>query len=107
ASSTTTRSISAERLRGFDAADIEDRRHEIDRVVVLLANLASGLDSCRPRDDARVRRAAVELVALPHLKWRVERHRPPVRIMAVGLLSAVLIQSREVLLLRVRHPVHH
>ena len=50
----------------------------------------------RPRDDARVARAAVELVALPHLERRVERHRPAVRVVVVGLRAAELVEQRQV-----------
>src|SRR4029077_534485 len=68
--------VTADRVRRLDAQTIEDRWDEIDRVVVLVTDLAASLDPLRPRDDARVTCAAVELVALPHLKRRVERHRP-------------------------------
>ena len=54
-------------------------------------------DPLRPRDDARVRGAAVELVALPHLERRVERHRPAVRVVVVGLRAAELVEHRQVL----------
>ncbi len=50
----------------------------------------------RPGDDARVGRAAVELVALPHLERRVERHRPAVRVVVVGLRTAELVEHGEV-----------
>src|SRR6185437_16258390 len=58
---------------------IEDRRDDVNGMVVLLANLATHLEAGWPRDDARVACAAVELVALPHLERRVEGHRPAVR----------------------------
>ena len=70
--------------------------HEVDRVVVLLADLAPRLHPGRPRDDARVARAAVELVALPHLERRVERHRPAVRVVVVRLRAAELVEQRQV-----------
>ena len=50
-------------------------------------------------------RAAVELVALPHLERRVERHRPPVRVVVVGLRAAEVVDQREVRLDVVRHAV--
>ena len=74
-------------------------------MVVLLADLALRLHPFRPRDDARVGRAAVELVALPHLERRVERHRPAVGVVVVGLGAAELVEQREVLLHRVRDAV--
>ena len=83
--------VPLDRLRRLDAEDVEDRRHEVDRVVVLVADLAAGLRPGRPRDDARVARAAVELVALPHLERRVERHRPAVRVVVVRLRAAELV----------------
>ena len=49
-----------------------------------------------PGDDARVSGAAVELVPLPHLERRVERHRPPVRVMVVGLRPAQLVEHGQV-----------
>ena len=49
----------------------------------------------RPADDARVGRAAVELVALPHLERRVEGHRPTVRVVVVGRRPAQLVEHRE------------
>ncbi len=59
------------------------------------------LDPGRPRDDARVARAAVELVALPHLERRVERHRPAVRVVVVRPRAAELVDQRQVRLDRV------
>ena len=67
-------------------------------MAVLLADLAPRLDARRPRDDARVRGPAVELVALPHLERRVERHRPAGRVVVVGPRAAELVDHREVLL---------
>ena len=49
-----------------------------------------------PGDDARVGGAAVELVPLPHLERRVERHRPAVGVVVVGLRSAKLVEHRQV-----------
>ena len=45
---------------------------------------------------ARIAAAAVELVALPHLERRVERHRPAVRVMVVGLRASELVDHRQV-----------
>ena len=50
----------------------------------------------RPGDDARVGGAAVELIPLPHLERSVERHRPPVRVVVVGLRPAELVDHRQV-----------
>ncbi len=61
-----------------------------------VADLALRLHAGRPGDDARVARAAVELVALPHLERRVERHRPAVRVVVVRLRAAELVEHRHV-----------
>ena len=34
--------VALDRLRGLDAEDVENRRHDVDRVVVLVADLAAG-----------------------------------------------------------------
>ena len=88
--------VALDRGGRLDAQGVEHGRHQVDRVVVLLADLALGLHPGRPRDDARVGRAAVELVALPHLEGRVEGHRPPVGVVVVGLRAAELVEHREV-----------
>ncbi len=75
-------------------------------MVVLVAQLTPGLHPGWPRDDARVARPAVELVALPHLERRVERHRPPVRVVVVGPRAAQLVEQRQVVFDVVRDAVH-
>ena len=67
----------------LDAEHVQDRRHYVDGVVVLVADLTACRHAGRPGDDARIARAAVELVALPHLERRVERHGPAVRVVVV------------------------
>ena len=74
-------------------------------MVVLRPELAPGLHAGRPRDEARVGGAAVELVALPHLERRVEGHRPAVRVVVVGLGAAQLVEHRQVRLEVVGHAV--
>ncbi len=74
-------------------------------MVVLAADLATSLHPLGPGDDARVGRAAVELVALPHLERGVERHRPPVGVVVVGVRPAQLVELRQVLRQVVRDPV--
>ena len=97
--------VALDRLRRLDSEHVEDRRDDVDRVVILLADLTLGLDARRPRDDARVARAAVELVALPHLERRVEGHRPAVRVMVVRLGATELVEQRHIRLDRVRDSV--
>src|SRR3954452_18515668 len=89
--------MARDRLGRLDSEHVQHRRDEVDRVVVLLARLALCVDPRRPRDDARVRAAAVVLVALPHLERRVERHRPAVGIVVVGLRAAEVVDLGEVL----------
>ena len=98
--------MASDRLRRLDPEDVQDSRHEIDRVVILAPNLASCLRADRPRDDARVGGAAVELVALPHLERRVEGHGPAVRVVVVGLRPTEIVEHREVCGDVVRDPVH-
>ena len=93
--------------RRLDSEHVEDRRDDVDRVEVLVANLAAGLGSGGPGDDARVARAAVELVPLPHLERRVERHRPAGRVVVVGPRASELVDHREVLRQIVGDPVDH
>src|SRR3954453_13613367 len=57
--------VTLDRARRLDAEDVEDRRNDVDRMVVLVAQLAGRLDALRPRNDARIAGAALELVALP------------------------------------------
>src|SRR4051794_31153335 len=60
--------MTLDRVRRLDSERIQDCRHEVDRVRVLVANLAARLSSGRPGDDAGVAGSAVELIALPHLE---------------------------------------
>ena len=90
--------VPLDRLRSVHAEDVEDRGDEVDRVVVLVADLPARLDPLGPGDDARVAGAAVELVALPHLERRVERHRPTGRVVVVGQRAAELFDLREILI---------
>ena len=65
-------------------------------MVVLGSQLTAGLHAGGPGDDARVGRAALELVALPHLERRVEGHGPTVGVVVVGLGSAELVDHGQV-----------
>jgi hypothetical protein len=49
-----TLGVPADGLGWLDAERVEDGRDEVDGVVVLLPNLARGLDAGGPGDDARV-----------------------------------------------------
>ena len=64
--------------------------------MILVPDLASRLHAGGPGDDARVAGPAVELVALPHLERRVERHRPAVGVVVIGLRPAKIVEHGEV-----------
>ena len=83
----------------LDAHGLQERRHDVDRVGVLPPERADVLDLRRPGHDQRVGGAALEVrVALPHLERRVERPRPPGRVVVVGLRAAELVEQLQVLL---------
>jgi len=66
--------------------------------VVLVAHLSLRLDPLGPRNDQRATRAAaIFRVALEHLEWRRERHRPTGRKVVVGLRATEDIQILHVL----------
>src|SRR4029077_3101103 len=46
--------VTLDGLRGIDAKDIKDRRHYVDRVAILSADLAPGRRSRGPRDDTGI-----------------------------------------------------
>src|SRR5205823_12436056 len=94
-----------DRLRSFDTHDIEDRWHDVDGMMVLVAYLALTLDPLRPGHDQRVTNAAVIAIALPHLERRIERHRPAGGVMVVRQRTAQHIQVLEVLLQTVGNAV--
>src|SRR3954452_14982416 len=87
-----------DRCRRLNAEDVENCRHDVYGVVVLVAQFTGGLQGLRPRDDAGVTYPAFELVALPHLERRVERHSPAGRIVVVGAWAAEFIDQRQILL---------
>ncbi len=93
--------------RGHLQADgLQDRRHDVDGVVVLVAHLAAGLHPLGPVDDQRVTGAAGELrVALEHLERGGERHRPAGGVVVVGLRAAEFVEVGQVLLEAVREAV--
>ena len=88
--------MTLDRFRGLDPEGVQDGGHDIDGVMVLVPDLTVARLGRGPGDDARVGGAAVELVPLPHLERGVERHRPAVRVMVVGLRPAQLVDHREV-----------
>ena len=98
--------IAFDYLRRFDTHDIEDRRHDVDGMVVLVAHLATTLDPFRPGDQQRVADATVVGIALPHLERRIERHRPAIGIMVVFQWAAQHIQVLEVLLQAIWDAIH-
>ena len=72
--------------------------HDVDRMVVLVADLATRLDALRPGDDEWIGRAAGVLrVALEHLERCRERNRPSGREVVVGIRSPELVDHLHVL----------
>jgi len=71
-------------LRRFDTRAVEDRRHDVDGMVILVAQLVLALDTLRPVNQKRVADAAVIAIALPHLERRVEGHGPAGGVIVVG-----------------------
>ena len=98
--------IALDHFRCFDTHDIEDRWHDVDGMMVLVAYLALTLDPLRPGHDQRVTNAAVIAIALPHLERRVEGHRPAGGIMIVRQRTAQHIQVLEVLLQAIGNAIH-
>ena len=67
-------------------------------VVVLIADLAFGLDPLGPRDDHGITRSPGELaVALEHLERGGEGHRPAGRVVVVGVRAAQGVEVLHVL----------
>ena len=50
------------RVRQVDADAVEQSRDDVNGVMVLISNLATGIDALRPRDDAWVAGSTVERV---------------------------------------------
>ena len=94
-----------DRLGRDNAEDVQDGRNDVDRVVVLVADLAPSRGTGRPGDDAGIARPSVELVALPHLEGGVERHGPAGRIVVVGAGAAQLVDLGQILSQVVRDAV--
>ena len=89
----------------LDAERIEDRRHHVDDVGVLRADLAARLDPLGPADDERVADAAPVGLALPAAERRVAGIRPAPREVIENLRPADFVDGRQVLFDRVRDVV--
>jgi hypothetical protein len=92
-------------LRRLDADEIEDRRHQVDGMHVLVPRLALGRESCGPVDDERIAHATFVGLALPTLQRRVPGPRPTPGVVVVRVRSAELVDAGEVLLERLRDEV--
>ena len=85
-------------LRRLDARGFEDRGHDVDDVVELVADAAGVLDAGRPRDRQALPRAAeVRRDLLGPLERRVERPRPRDRHVRVGRRRAPGVVELELL----------
>ena len=82
--------------RRFDADRLEDGRHDVGDVVVLVAELALGLDPVRPVHDERVPHTAEVRVLLAQLERRVPGERPADRVVVVRTGLAELVDARQV-----------
>ena len=89
--------VAVDELRELQTACLEDGRHDVDGVVVLVAHLALGLDALGPVDHHRVAHAALVGVPLEHAERRREPERPSGRVVVVGLRSAEHVDHRQVL----------
>ena len=98
--------VAVDDIGQFEAEAFVEGRHDVDRVVVLAADLAGGGDPGRPGDDQRVGGAALVVrVALPQLEGRIEGPGPAGRVVVVGSRAAELVEVLEVLLHRVGQAV--
>ncbi len=77
----------------LDAEHVEHGRRQVDRVHVLAAHLAPGIDACRPRDDERVCDPTLVDLALPAPERRVAGHRPAPWVVVVCRRSADLVDA--------------
>ena len=76
---------------GLDVEQLEDRRHEVDTVMVLGANAPGVLDALWPVHDQGVTDAATERIHLEPLQRRVAGKPPAFRVVVVRVLAAELV----------------
>ena len=91
--------------RCVDAERLEHGGHHVDRVRVLAADLALGLDALGPVHDEPVGDAAAVGLPLPPPERRVARERPAPRVVVEVLGAAEVVEGGEVLLEVVGHVV--
>ena len=84
-------------LRRSDVEELKHRRGDVHDVRILAADLASGLNSFRPVDDAGVSHAALVYLPLPALEGRVAGPGPAEGVMIVGPGGTEIIHSGEAL----------
>ena len=82
----------------LDAKRVQHRRHHVDGVSVLRADLALCLDAFRPVDDKRVADAAPIGLAFPAAERGITRPGPAPGIVVEGLRPTQLVQFRQALL---------
>ena len=98
--------VAVDDCRLGDAHDLHQRRHEVDAVVELGANLAVILDAARPRDDHAVAGAAeMRRDLLRPLKRRIARPGPSDRVMGRRAGQAPFVHEAHGLLDRRLQPV--
>ncbi len=91
--------------RRLDAERVEHGRHHVDRMRVLMPDLALGLDPLRPVHEERIGHAAAKGLALPALERRVAGEGPAPGVVVEVFRPAEVVERREVLLQIVRHVV--
>ncbi len=92
-------------VRWIDANQFEHRRHHVDRMRILRADLALRLDALRPVHDEGIADPPAIGLALPTAERRVARKRPAPRVVVERVRSAQVVDHREVLVQVVRHVV--
>ena len=95
----------ADLRRRLDAERVEHGRDHVDRVGVLRADLALGLDALRPGDDEGIGGAAAIGFALPAAERRVAGVGPAPCVVVEIFRAAEVVDGREVLLEIVGHVV--
>jgi hypothetical protein len=88
----------ADRARGLDADQLEQRRQHVDGVHVLVADLAGPAETGGPVDDERIGDAALVRLALPPPQRCVAGPGPRPWVVTVGARRAEVVDAAQVLL---------
>ena len=91
--------------RRLDSDQLEQCRHHVDRVHVLVTRLAIGSDAGGPMHDERIGDTALVRVALEALERRVAGPRPAPGVVVVGVRSTEVVDPAQVLVEALGHEV--